>query len=409
MTDQMKPTKLSVYIKTMLATCTLYAVSAGLRSIYGIMLGIILAETTIAYSSISFVIAVGQLMFGLVQPVFGIIALKKSNSFVLSIGCFLIALGLAAIPFCTDAWSLMLFFGIILATGTGAISFGIIMSAITSKLDTTKAAAASGLVNASSGMGSIIFSPLAQFLFSEVGLKPTMLSFSLLMFAMIPLAFWVGKTPKTKEINSNKNANNENILSMLKQAISSKNYIFLILGFFTCGFHMAIIETHLFSQLKSYHIAASLAAFSFSAYGFSSVTGSLISGFLSSRFKTKNVLGSLYGTRVAIVIVFLLLPKTPYTVFAFMISLGLTGAATVIPTAGLISKLFGAKNLGVLFGFAFLCHQIGSFFSSWLGGKIVETTGDYTFIWSAAAILSLCAMTVSFCVSEEKRPAEIVK
>lgn len=393
--------KIGLYLKIVIAACSLYAISAGLRSIYGIMLGTISEETGIAYDTVSFAIAIGQLVFGVAQPVFGVVALKKSNSFVLSIGCILIAVGLVMIPFCTADWLLLLFLGILLPVGTGAVSFGIIMGAISPKLGATRAATASGFVNASSGVGSIIFSPLVQFLFSSVGLKTTMLIISSLIIILIPISLWIGKTNKTECAVLNKQTNSETFLTMLKQAISSKSYLFLLLGFFTCGFHMAIIETHLYSQFMSYGIADSLAAIAFSVYGISTVFGSLISGFFSGKFRMKYVLGLLYGSRVFIILAFLLLPKTAYIMFAFMGLLGLTAAATVIPTSGLVSKLFGAENLGVLFGVVFLFHQIGSFFSAWLGGEFVVVTGSYIVIWSVSAVLSLCAMIVSFCISEQ--------
>lgn len=393
--------KLGLYIRIVIAACLLYAISAGLRSIYGIMLGTISEETRIAYDTVSFAIAIGQLVFGVAQPVFGVVALKKSNSFVLSLGCILIAAGLVMIPFCTADWMLLLFLGIILPVGTGAVSFGIIMGAISPKLGATRAATASGFVNASSGVGSIIFSPLVQFLFSSVGLKTTMLIISSLTIILIPISLWIGKTNKTEYAVLNNQTNSETFLTMLKQAVSNKNYLFLLLGFLTCGFHMAIIETHLYSQFMSYGMADSLAAIAFSVYGISTVFGSLVSGFLSGRFRMKYVLGLLYGSRVFIILAFLLLPKTAYIMFAFMGLLGLTAAATVIPTSGLVSKLFGAENLGVLFGVVFLFHQIGSFFSAWLGGKFVVVTGSYIVIWIVSAILSLCAMIASFCISEQ--------
>ena len=105
--------KLGLYIRIVIAACSLYAISAGLRSIYGIMLGTISEETGIAYDTVSLAIAVGQLVFGIAQPTFGVVALKKSNSFVLSLGCILIAVGLVMIPFCTADWMLLLFLGII--------------------------------------------------------------------------------------------------------------------------------------------------------------------------------------------------------------------------------------------------------------------------------------------------------
>jgi MFS family permease len=386
-----------------LAACLMYALSAGLRSVFGIMLNTISKETGIAYDSVSFVIAVGQLMFGIAQPAFGIVALKKSNSFVLVSGCILMALGLAMLPFCTTDWMLMIFFGILLPVGTGAVSFGIIMDTVTPKLGERQAVAAAGIINASSGVGSIVLSPMIQSLFSSAGLKITMLSLAFSSVILIPAAIWIGGTKKEKRgAADDKNAEG-NVIALLERVMHSKSYLFLMLGFFTCGFQMAVIQTHLYSQILSYGIADSLAAAAFSVYGFTSVIGSLFTGFFCGRFRMKYVVGFLYGSRVVIVSFFLLLPKTTPAIFVFLALLGMTGAATVVPTAGLVGKLFGSKNLGTLFGFVFLCHQSGSFFSAWLGGRYAAAAGGYISIWNISTILSLCAMIVSFCIAEPRR------
>ncbi|MCC8167255.1 MAG: MFS transporter, partial [Planctomycetes bacterium] len=107
---------------------------------------------------------------------------------------------------------------------------------------------------------------------------------------------------------------------------------------------------------------------------------------------------------VCIILAFLLLPKTLPVVLGIAVLLGLTAAATVVPTAGLVGKDFGTHTLGTLFGFVFLCHQLGSFFSAWLGGVFLSPTGDYVVIWCASAVLSALAAVVSFRVSEAQKP-----
>lgn len=375
----------------------MYAVSAGLRSVYGIMLNTISSDTGIAYAAVSFAIAIGQLVFGIAQPVFGIVAIKKSNKFVLVLGSLFMAVGLIAIPFCKSEWMLLLFLGVILPIGTGAISFGMIMGAITPKLGEEKAASASGFVNASSGIGSIVFSPIIQSAFSTVGLIVTMFGISIIYLLLIPISVFVsGKN----EASSNSAQGNGQILTMLKEAFRDKSFIFLMIGFFTCGFHMAIIETHLFSQILSYGISEKVAALSFSVYGIASIIGSLLSGFLCMKIPMKYVVGTLYGNRVIWVVLFLLLPKSVVSVMIFCICLDLTGAATVTPTSGLVGKLFGSTNLPTLFGIVFVSHQVGSFLSAWLGGKCFEATGNYMIIWIIAAILSAFAMVASYKIKE---------
>lgn len=376
----------------------MYSVSAGLRSVYGIMLNTISSDTGIAYAVVSFAIAIGQLVFGIAQPFFGVVAIKKSNRFVLTLGCLFMAAGLVAIPFCKMEWLLLLFLGIMLPIGTGAISFGMIMGAITPKLGEEKAASTSGFVNASSGVGSIIFSPIIQSAFSKVGLTSTMLAISAICLLLIPVAFFI--SGKNENVSGSAQSNRQ-ITSMLKTVLRDRNFIFLMIGFFTCGFHMAIIETHLYSQILSYGIADTVAALSFSVYGFASIIGALFSGFLCMKVPMKYVVGTLYGSRIIWVLLFLAFPKSVFSVMMFCICLGITGAATVTPTSGLVGKLFGHANLPTLFGIVFVSHQVGSFLSAWLGGKCFEATGNYILIWIIAAILSAFAMIVSYKIKEE--------
>lgn len=70
---------------------------------HGIMMKGIIEHTGIDYASVSFVIAVGQIMYGVTQPLFGMLALKKSNAFVLFTGIVMMTVGLIATPLCTSA------------------------------------------------------------------------------------------------------------------------------------------------------------------------------------------------------------------------------------------------------------------------------------------------------------------
>ena len=381
--------------------CLIYAVSAGIRANYGLMLSAISENSGISYSSVSFVLAVAQLMFGITQPIFGIVALKKSNPFVLVLGALMIVTGLLMIPLCKTVWQLLIFLGILLPSGTGALSFGIIMGAITPVLGERKAATVSGFVSASSGLGNIVLSPILQGIISSSGLWGAMIFLSVPTLIILPVTLLMAKsTGKAMTASDQPSEKGESMLAMFSETLSNKSYQFILIGFFTCGFHMAIIETHLFTQITTYGFSEQIAAYAFSIYGIATVLGSVVSGVLGSKYKMKWVLGSLYGARTVIILLFFLLPKTILVTYTFISLLGFTGSSTVPPTAGLISRLFGATKLAVLLGFAFIFHQSGSFFSACLGGVSVSATGGYTLIWSASAVLSVLAAAVSFSIKE---------
>ncbi len=385
------------------AACLIYAVNAGIRSNYGIMLNAISASSGLSYSAVSFVLAVGQLVFGAAQPIFGILALKRSNLFVLCLGAILMAGGLMAIPFCSSLWTLIIFLGVVLPSGTGAASFGIIMGVITPKLSEKSASTASGFVNASSGIGNTILSPVIQALIAAGGLIGAMIFLSVPALLILPLSLWICR-PKADRRDGDLRtiSGNTGIGALFAEALRSRAYQFLMIGFFTCGFHMAIIETHLFTQITTYGFSRETAAYAFSIYGFSTMVGSVFSGLLCGRVPMQRVLGSLYGARCVMVALFLLVPKTLLSVCVFTSLLGLTGSATVPPTAGLVGRAFGAAKLASLFGFVFFAHQVGSFFSAWLGGVCLALTGEYTLIWCASAVLSLLASSVSFLIKTKQ-------
>ena len=105
----------------------------------------------------------------------------------------------------------------------------------------------------------------------------------------------------------------------------------------------------------------------------------------------------------AIVAVFiLLLPKTIFYVFLFIIILGMTGDATVTPTSEIISRRFGPESLGLLFGITYVCHQTGAFISSWLGGIFITNSGNYQAIWLFDIILCTIACAASFSIRKER-------
>lgn len=82
-----------------LSACLIYAISSGLWSNYGVMISAMVESSGVAYQSVSFCLAVAQLMVGVVQPIFGVVALKRSNSFVIGIGAVMISAGLIMLPF----------------------------------------------------------------------------------------------------------------------------------------------------------------------------------------------------------------------------------------------------------------------------------------------------------------------
>ncbi len=386
-------------IMVTLAGCLIYAISAGIRSNYGTLISAISENSGVPYASVSFILAVAQLSFGITQPLFGMLALKRSNAFVLEIGAGLLAAGLLMIPVSRSFLMLLLFLGIVMPSGSGALSFGIIMGAITPVLGQKRASVASGFVSASSGIGGTVLAPVIQSLLAVSGLWAAVIFLCVPALVLIPVSAWMARAGKGTDPAAP--GSGSSLAKTLAEAFRNRNYIFLSMAFFTCGFHMAIVGTHFYPQIVSLGLSESAAAFAISVYGIATMAGSVLSGMLISRFKMHHVLALWYGLRPVIIIAFLLLPKTAAVIYGFAIMLGLTGASTVPPTSGITGKLFGTAKLATLFGIAFLFHQTGGFLSSWLGGIAVTSAGSCSPVWVCSAALAAGAAAICLRIQEE--------
>ncbi len=395
--------KLRLFYICMIAfcACLVYAVSSGIRSNLALLLNPIMLNSGVTYTEISFVIALGQLVYGLVQPLFAYLALKKSYGFMLTLSCILMFVGLFATPFCTNVTSLTLFLGVLFHAGTGGTCFGLMMAVATPALGLARATAVSGFVNAGTGVGSMFLCPFMNVLNSNFGIQTTMMTLSGLTLIIIPVSLWLSNRKQviSTAADSDMGIDRGSFLS----ALHDRTFIIMLLSFATCGFHMSILQTHLYSQFISYGITDNVATLSYSLIGISTMIGAVLCGFCYRVFSLKNVLGTVYMLRAVAALAFIfLMPKTVISVILFSLCVGLTCDATVSPTSEIIRNHYGIKMLGILFGCAFIFHQLGSFVSSNVAGLIVDKTQSYDLLWSIDIILCMLASFSVYALGREK-------
>ena len=173
-----------------------------------------------------------------------------------------------------------------------------------------KAAAVSGIVQASAGVGDALMSPALQFLISWHGIAFSIGSFAMLMAATLPVIFWIGAKGREMPAQERESASaeKERLSDIIRDAFRNRTYRLIFIGFSTCGFNMSIIESHLFSQFVSWGISQNAASMVMMIYGIMTMLGAMATGFLCMRFPMKNVLGTVYGLRVLISLSMLLIP-----------------------------------------------------------------------------------------------------
>jgi MFS family permease len=381
-----------------IAGAAILAITMGIRQSLGLFVSPLNTATGLGIVTVSFTLAVGQFVWGAAQPVFGAIADRVGPVRVMMAGAVMLALGLAATPFMGSSLGLVFFLGVVAAAGAGAGSFSLLLGASAGRIPPQRRAFASGFINAGGSFGQFVFAPLSQALIAAFGWVAAIWALAAAALATIPLSLSFRERPG--ESGHGPHAPGLTLGSQVAQAFRDPSYLCLHAGFFTCGFHIAFLVTHLPGEVSLCGLPAAVSAASLAIIGLANIAGSLGAGWLGQRHRMKWILFWMYGTRAVAVAVYLALPKTAATFYAFAAVLGLTWLATVPPTAGIVGKLFGTRFLATLFGLTLLSHQVGGFFGAWLGGLAIAHSGSYAWMWYADMALAAAAALVNVPIRE---------
>lgn len=391
----------------MFAASAILLITMGARQTSGLFLIPITQSTGVTVVAMSFALAVGQFMFGAAQPVFAAIADKYGAVKVVIAGAIMLALGCALTPFATSSLGLLLTMGVLSAGGAAAGSFSILIGIAAQRLPPEKRSFAAGIINAGGSIGQSVFAPLVQLIIGAAGWASAMFATAFAALLTIPLVLPLRRSDSASGAAASlMSVPHLTLGEQLRVALRDPSYLCLHAGFFTCGFHIAFLVTHLPNDLRLCGLTADVAASSLMLIGLFNVAGSLAAGWLGQRYRMKYLLALIYASRAAIVGIYVVMPKTALNVYLFAGALGFTWLATVPPTSGLVGKLFGTRYLATLFGLTLLSHQIGGFLGAWLGGVALAQTGNYEWIWYADIALALLAAAVNLPIREARMTAQ---
>ena len=386
-----------VWVTTLMAASILM-ITMGTRQSMGLYVGPLNTDTGLGIVSISLAMAIGQFVWGAVQPIAGAFADKYGPRPVLLYGLLILVVGTAVTPFVNSQMGLILTMGILTAMGAGACSFSVLLGAAAQRMPATSRGAASGIINAGGSFGQFVFAPIIGKLIQWVGWMGTMWSMAAVALLAIPLLNRL--TSDTHAPTAVATTPEGGLKKAVSDAMRNPSYLLLHLGFFTCGFHIAFLVTHLPTEVGLCGLSPTVASWSLALIGLANIVGSLIAGSCVNLYRSKYVLAVMYGSRAVLIALYLVAPKTEWTFYAFAVGLGLTWLATVPPTAALVGKLFGVRYLATLFGLTLLSHQIGGFLGAYLGGLVFDAQGDYHWMWWADIALSAMAALVNLPIKE---------
>ncbi|WP_319016882.1 MFS transporter [Diaphorobacter aerolatus] len=311
-----------------LVAAAILMITMGSRQSLGLFLSPINSHTGLGIAKISFAMAVAQLVWGAVQPVFGAVADRWGPGRVIVLGAFLLAAGCALTTQVTSEWGLIFAIGLLSAAGAGAGSFSILIGATAQRIAPEQRSFVGGVINAGGSMGQFIFAPLNQAVMSAFGWMQAMWMMAVIALTTAPMAWWLRGKPHAAGESGSTSPSGASALTLRQQlsiALRDRSYWCLHAGFFTCGFHIAFLVTHMPGEVSLCGLSANVASTSLALIGLANVVGSLVAGAMGSRVRMKMILFWMYASRAVAILIFMFAPKEPVTFYVFAVVLGPRG------------------------------------------------------------------------------------
>ncbi len=243
-----------------------------------------------------------------------------------------------------------------------------------------------GVVTASSSLGQFLYAFVNHALMTALGWQAALLVLGGILLLILPMA--LAFRGETGSISGSAHLS---LGAALREAMGHRSYLLLIAGFFTCGYHVAFIQTHLPPYIADAGVAPWVAAAAIGLVGLFNAVGSYAAGVIAGRWSKKYLLASIYFARSAVMLAYVAVPPSAASTLSFSAALGLLWLSTVPPTSGLVALMFGPRWMATLFGIVFFSHQLGALLGVWLGGFWFDRTGSYGPVWATMISMGIVA------------------
>jgi sugar phosphate permease len=398
-------------------------VSAGVRAAPTVLVNPLETELGWSRATISFAVSVGLLLYGLSGPVSGWLMDRFGPKRLTLAGLAIIGTSTLAGATVTEVWQLNLFWGVLSGIGTGVVA-PVLGATVANRWFVERRGLVLGIFGAAASAGQLVAVPVLMWLVVVTGWRQgTVLLAGAVMLVLLPVWFLMRDDPSLMGLSRYGERGPEAQPTaeespapepgtpladaqrggVMSRAVRAPEFWLLSGSFFICGASSnGIIGVHFVPHSIDHGIPEVTAASVLALMGAMNFVGTLASGWLTDRYDPRKLLAVYYSLRG---LSLLLLPfVTEFAGLAvFAVFFGLDYIATVPPTVALVADRFGRMNVGTVFGWVFLSHQIGAALASYLGGVSRDTFGDYTAAFLGAGILAVMAAMMALLV--RRRPA----
>jgi sugar phosphate permease len=400
-------------------TFTTLLIGAGVRSAPGVLLVPLETEFHWSRATISFAIAVSLLLYGLAGPFSASFMERFGIRRTMLAALSLLAVGVALTTLMRESWQLVLLWGVVVGAGAGVIA-NVLGAVVAARWFTARRGLVVGLLTGSAAAGQLIFLPTFAAITEHYGWRAMSLTVTAVALVVIPIVAILmrerpedvglapyGETGGPKPVAAAPSGNPFGLaIRTLAEATHARDFWLLAGSFFCCGASTnGLIGTHLIPACLDNGIPEVASAGLLAGMGIFNVVGTTASGWLSDRVDNRVLLAVYYSLRGLSLLFLPFSFVSFYGLSLFAIFYGLDWIATVPPTVRLSVNAFGKQKAGIVFGWIFASHQLGSAAAAYFAGLMRADLGSYleAFILSGVLCFAAALMVMFIGVDWRKR------
>jgi MFS family permease len=353
-------------------------------------------------SLLASIMGVGMLCYGLAMALAGYLVGRLGTRSVLLLGTATVIASAIGTVIARTPLSFGLAFGVLMSLGLGLAS-PVTLTPIISRWFTRQRGMALFFLSTGSMAGIAVMTPALTFSIHWLRWRTTLVGFAM-VFAVVtvPAALFIMRdnAPRNADLLPEQiraqNAATTKVRESLRfrAAVRTAPFLKIALGLFACGFSMNLLGAHGVPMLMDHGFDAMTSSLGIGTIGLVAILGTLILGRLSDRMPRRNILAAIYFIR-GLGFFALLLVGTRGELYMATAAAGMVWAGSIAISSALLADIYGVRLVGVLYGTAYLGHQVAGMISTWLGGWGFEQFGTHWIAFGSAAVLLLLGAAVS--------------
>jgi MFS family permease len=391
-----------------LALCFLTTLtSAGVRSSPSVLIHPLEAEFGWSRATIASAISMNLLLFGIAAPISGWLIDRFGPRKVMLGSLMLLIVGVSGTIAMNQFWQFFLVWGVIVGLGAGGVG-SVLTATVGSRWFVAKRGLALGILGSASSTGQLIFIPLFMVMITYAGWRLGSMILIIVALILLPLIYLfmrddpseVGLEPygvgqpgaaNSVGVASLRGMRSGNATITPREVLTHPTFWLLAGSFFVCGGTAnGLIGTHLIPHEIEIGIPQVAAASLLGIMGSLNLVGTIFSGWMIDRVRPHRWLALVYALRGVSLLILPFVHDFSGLLF-FAVIYGLDWFATVPPSMAITADTFGKQNIGRVYGWIFMSHQIGAAIMASTAGAIRDFVGNYQFAFLSGGVIAIIA------------------